>query len=490
MAAERALLTIGQIGLRLLLSFGGVALLTWIGSRLVPLNATTIGFAYLLLVLVIATFWGFIEAAFASIAATAAFNFFFLPPVGRFTIADPQNWMALFSFLTTALIASRLSAKAKLRALDAVSRQRDLERLYTFSRAILLIDSAEPFAKQLVQKLAEIFEISAAVLYDRRSEEFYRAGPADFEGADGQLRDAAMQGTSFSDSKRVVTTVRLGAEPIAALALQLNDRVAQVPDAVLQGIANLVAIGLERARAQDLASQIEAARHSEKFRTSLLDAMAHEFKTPLTTVLAATTALLGNPDQTPEAKAELAKIADEEAKHLNELIDDAVEMARLDTANIQVETEPANVEEIVREVCASMRNRIDDRPVNIICDQRPPPVAVDRRLVRLAIKQLLDNALKYSRPDTAVTIRIHNGDGVTVEITDHGEGIPVAEQSRIFERLYRSPSVKKQTLGSGLGLSIAQNIARAHGGDLTVASQPGETTFSLILPVDQKVGRN
>ena len=483
---------LGERVLRLLLSLAGVAIVTFAGYSLVPVNATTIGFAYLLLVLVAASVWGFLEAALASIAATLTFNFFFLPPVGRFTIGDPQNWVALFSFLTTALIASRLSAEAKRRALDAIARQQDLERLYTFSRAILLIDSTESFAKPLVRNLAEIFEMSAVVLYERRTEEFYRAGPSDFDGLDDQLRDAALQGRSFTDTQhnRVVTAVRLGSQPIAGIALQLANRSSQMPDAVLQGIANLVAIGLERARAQDLASQIEAARQSEKLRTALLDAMAHEFKTPLTSVMAATTALLANPDQSAESKTELVRIADEEAKHLKELIDDAVDMGRLDTSNIQVETEPSDADEIVREVLASMRNEIDDRPVNITSDEHPSAIAVDRRLIKLAIKQLLDNALKYSPPDTPVTVRVHNGSGVTVAVTDYGKGIPVQEQSRIFERLYRSPSVRNRIVGSGLGLSIAQNIVRAHQGDLTVTSRPGETTFHMTLPANRNGEKN
>ena len=453
---------------------------------MLPVNATTIGFAYLLLVLILASLWGFFEASVSSIAATLTFNFFFLPPVGRFTIADPQNWVALFSFLTTALIASHLSGEVKRRALDAVARQQDLERLYTFSRAILLIDHTEPFAKQLVRKLAEIFELSAAVLFERRTEEFYHAGPLDFDGLDDQLRDAALQGTSFADAKRqrVITAVRLGSEPIAGLALQGT----QMPDAVLQGIANLVAIGLERARAQDLSSQIEAARRSEKLRTTLLDAMAHEFKTPLTSIMAATTSLMADPDQPAKSQSELVKIANEEAKHLNELIDDAVEMGRLDTANIQLQTEPSNVGELVQEVVASMHNVIDGRPLNVVCDDHPPAVPVDRRLVKLAIKQLVDNALKYSPPDTPVTVRVHNGSGVTVTVTDYGKGIPSQEQSRIFERLYRSPSVQNQIPGSGLGLSIAQNIVKAHHGELAVASRPGETTFRLTFPADGKGG--
>jgi two-component system sensor histidine kinase KdpD len=475
---------LGQRILRLLLSLAGVTLLTWAGYSLVSINATTMGFAYLLLVLLIASFWGFSEAALVSVAATLAFNFFFLPPVLEFTIADPQNWVALFSFLTTALIASRLSGEVKRRAQDALARKQDLERLYTFSRAILLIDDTEPFPAQLVRKLADIFELSAAVLYERRTEEFYRAGPSDFDGLDDQLRDAALQGTSFADAERqrVITAVRLGSEPIAGLALQLSNRGSQMPDAVLQGIANLVAIGLERARAQDLSSQIEAARRSEKLRTTLLDAMAHEFKTPLTSIMAATTALIADPDQPAKSKSELVKIANEEARHLNELIDDAVEMGRLDTANIQLHTEPSDVGELVREVVASMHNVIDGRPVNVACDGHPAAAPVDRRLVKLAIKQLLDNALKYSPPDTPVTVRVHNDNGVTVTVTDQGKGIPAQEQTRIFERLYRSPSVQHQIPGSGLGLSIAQNIARAHHGELAVASRPGETTLRLTFP--------
>jgi len=462
-----------------------VALVTWTGYRLVPVNATTIGFAYLLLVLVIATTWGFYEACLASITATLTFNFFFLPPVGRFTIADPQNWVALFSFLTTSLVASRLSTQAKRRALDALARQQDLERLYTFSRAILLIDKSEAFPSQLVRKLAETFELDAVVLYVRRTEAFHRAGPSDFEGLDDQLRDAALKGTWFADAQhhRIITAVRLGSEPIAGLALQG----AQMPDSVLQGIGNLVAIGLERALAQDLASQVEAVRQSEKLRTTLLDALAHEFKTPLTSVIAATTALLDNPDQPLASRTELLKIADEEARHLKELINDTVEMGRLDTTGIRVQAERTNVAEIVREVVASMRTDIDDRPVQVNCDEHSSAVVVDRRLVKLAIKQLLDNALKYSPPERPIIVQVRNGSGlITIAVTDYGEGISGQEQSRIFERLYRSPAVERQIPGSGLGLSIALNIVRAHHGDLTVTSRPGETTFRLTLPVAQE----
>ena len=138
-----------------------------------------------------------------------------------------------------------------------------------------------------------------------------------------------------------------------------------MPDAVLQGIANLVAIGLERARAQEFAAQVEATRQSEELRNTLLDAMAHEFKTPLTSVMAATSALRDDPDQPVERRSVLVKIADEEAQHLNELIDDAVDMGRLDTADIRLRREPADIANIVRETVAAMSNEIDGRPLTL-----------------------------------------------------------------------------------------------------------------------------
>lgn len=472
--------------LRLVLSLSGVGIVTVITSAVFPVNATTAGFAYLLLVLIIATVYGFVEAAVASVAATLTFNFFFLPPVGQFTIADPQNWVALFTFLATSLVASRLSTEVKRRAMDALARQKDVERLYTFSRAILLIDDSEPFPKQLTRKLAEIFELQAAVLYEKRLERFYRAGPLEFEGMDDQLRDAALQGTLFADphQNRVITAVRLGSQPIAGLALQG----APMPDSVIQGIANLVAIGLERARAQELSAQIEAARQSEKLRTSLLDAMAHEFKTPLTSVMAATTSLLSDLDQPRETRAELLEIANEEVERLKELIDDAVEMGRLDTGKIELQAERTDVAGIAREVVSSMQPQSDGRRVSLRSESSLPAIPADPRLIKLAVKQLVDNALKYSPADQPVEVLVSNGSGVvTVEVVDHGPGIPEAEQRRIFERLYRSPAVEQQVPGSGLGLSIAQNIVRAHRGDLTLSSRPGNTTFRLTLPVETKL---
>jgi len=331
----------------------------------------------------------------------------------------------------------------------------------------------------------DIFEPGAASLYDRRTGDYYRAGSSDLEFLDAQLRETALDGKlqSISQSNYLLAPVRLGSEPIASLAIQSL----RLSDSVLQGIVNLVAIGLERARAQDLAHQIEAARQSDQLRTTLIDAMAHEFKTPLTSIKAATTGLLADPRQLKEDQIELLNIADEEAEHLKELIDDTVAMARLDTEHIEINPEISDILETVRVVVHSMRTELEGRHVEILHDERIHPNAFDRRLLRLAIKQLIGNAVKYSPAGTPLEIQVRQGDDTTdVDVTDHGKGIPEREQGRIFERFFRSPSVRKKIPGSGLGLSIAHSILQAHHGDLTVTSQPGRTTFRLTLPAAYK----
>jgi two-component system sensor histidine kinase KdpD len=466
---------------RVLISLTGIVAVTFAAYRLIPVNATTVGFVYLLLILVIASAWGFSEAALSSILATLLFNFFFLPPIGTFTIADPQNWVALSSFLATSLIASRLSAVARARASEAIEGQKDLERLYTFSRDILLTNKSAPIAKQLIEKLAEIFNVDGVALYERHTGKTYSVGTVSSEGLEQKLHSAASADARSTEAfpPYLIVGISRGSEPVASMAV----RGSTMPQSVLQGVANLVAIGLERARAEDLAREAEAARQSEQLRTTLIDAMAHEFKTPLTLIKAATTSLLANPDVAAESRKEQLTIADEEAEHLRELIDDAIEMARLDTARIEIHPEIANLNDTLRDVLASMQTEIDEHPVKIVGELSLPSTVFDKRLMKLAIRQLLDNALKYTQADTPVEMTAQVKDGVqVVEITDCGQGIPADEQSRIFERFYRSSSVKGQIPGSGLGLSITHGIVRAHKGELTVSSRPGRTTFRITIP--------
>jgi two-component system sensor histidine kinase KdpD len=330
--------------------------------------------------------------------------------------------------------------------------------------------------------MSEFFKVQGVVLYERHSGNTYSVGTGESQGLEEKLRTAASSESRSieASSPYLIVGVSRGSEPVASMAV----RGSSMPQSVLQSVANLVGIGLERARAEDLAREVEAARQSEQLRSTLIDAMAHEFKTPLTLIKGATTSLLANPDGPAERRTEQLTIADEEAEHLRELIDDAIEMARLDTAHIEIHPEIANLNDTLQDVLASMRTEIEEHPIKIISQPSMPPTAFDKRLMKLAIRQLLDNALKYTQPDTPVEMRAEVKNGVqVVEVTDYGQGIPMEEQARVFERFYRSPLIKRQIPGSGLGLSITHGIVRAHKGELTVSSQPGRTTFRITMPV-------
>lgn len=213
--------------------------------------------------------------------------------------------------------------------------------------------------------------------------------------------------------------------------------------------------------------------------------MAHEFKTPLTLITVATTSLLAG-RELPASSREQLEIADSGAEHLRELIDGAVEMARLDAARVEIHRELTDLREMTREVVASFQSETDERPFEIVCGKRLPEFPLDRRLAKLALRQLISNAVKYSPPGTRVTIALGATEGaVTIEVTDRGERIPAAEQRHVFERFFRGASIRRKVPGSGLGLSIALRTVEAHKGELTLTSRPRETTFQIRLSIPE-----
>ena len=473
---------IGSVSVRLGSVLVTIAAITFICSRLVPVNATTVGFAYLLAILLIATAWGLLEATVGSVAAVLCFNYYFLPPIGTFTIADPQNWVALFAFLATSIIASQLSAHAKRRAEEAVDRRLEMERLYALSRAILLTDINQAAAKQIAHQIAQIFEFPAVALYDRTTGEIHHAGPEDLPGVRDKLRQAAVQGTLFQDrsNQTVVNAIRLGREPIGSIAI----RGASFPDTALQALANIVAIGLEKVRGQEAASRAEAARQSEELKSTLLDAIAHEFKTPLTSIKAAASALVSDNVPRADTERELISIVNEEADRLGRLVTDAIEMARIEAGKIKLNRQTHSVNDLVSRVLRQMRPVTEGRTLSAHVANGLPMVVVDGELIELALRQLLDNALKYSPLASPVELSAELADrGVVISIRDQGPGIPDRDQDRIFEKFYRGSNTRQQVIGTGMGLTIAREVVRAHGGDISVRSTPGQgSEFCISLP--------
>ena len=481
--SESVLQKVARLILRLLLALSLIAAITFVFVRHIHVNATSVGFFYLVAILVIATLGGLVEATVSSIFAMLCFNFFFFPPIGTFTIADPQNWVALFAFLTTALTASQLSARLKRQRKEAQDRQREMERLYVLSRAILLTDTTQPTAKQIAQQIANAFECPAVALYDRSANEVYLAGPEAFPNIDGKLRESAIRSSVIREEAEeiLITPIRLGGEPIGSLALTH----ASLSDAALQSMLNLVAVGLEKARAQEEVNRAQVARQSEELKSTLLDALAHEFKTPLTSIKAVTTDLLSNPEESlSQQQRGLVAIADEGADRLDRLVTEAIQLARIEGGKFQLNREIHFPSSLISAALRQTKSLTDGRDFQLQVENDLPMVFVDAQLIVLMIVHLIDNAAKYSRPGSPIVIGAKASEKrVVIYVTDQGPGISEDEQTRIFDKFYRG-SRGQHLKGTGMGLAIAREIIRAHGEEILVRSNPDQgSEFCFSLPI-------
>jgi len=464
-----------------------IVAITILGYRVLPINATAQGFLYLIAILFLATGWGLTEGVVAAIIAVLGLNYFFLPPIGTFTIQDPQNWVALAAFLITAITASRLSAQAKRRALEILARQQEVERLYALSRAILLIEPSQSVAKQVAGSIAQTFAATAVVLYARADHTYHRAGPEEFPGLDEQLQQAATEGTQFHKDRIWITAIRLGGDPIGSIGISGVD----LSDSALQSLANLAAIGLERARAQEAATRAEVARQSDELKSTLLDAIAHEFQTPLTTIKAATSAMLAKRPAAPEQQDDLLHLVDDETQRLSSLVADAIRMARIEAGTIRLEREQLPAAALLENVLREQRPALEERRVTVDVAPGLPNISVDPELMGMALRQLIDNAVKYSDANSAVDISARGAeDQVILTVCDHGQGIPEGELPHIFEKFYRGRQSRGKIAGAGRGLGSACAVVDARGGKIWAESTPGEgTAFRIALPVPQERSR-
>ena len=458
-----------------------VGAITWFCFSVVSVNSTTVALVYLLAVMSVAARWGLFVSTLTAVVAMFGFNYYFLPPIRTFTIADPQNWVALLAFLATAILASNLSNRASRRAREAIQRQQEMERLYELSRALLLTGTDHTIASQVAHHVAQVFGCAGAVFYDRASGNLYRAGAADVPVPETKMRDSAMQGTEFQDAPTGAVTlpVSLGGHGIGSLTMVGGT----VSEAAMHAIANLVAIALEKEQAQAVANVAEAARHNEELKSTLLDAVAHEFKTPLTSIKAATTAMLSSNSQTT-AQHELLTVIDEEADRLSSMVTEAIQMARIEAGKLHIDKKPVMIEKLIDEIIEQSKTALDGRAVSVQVAPGVPEAEADPDLVHLVLRQLLSNAVKYSPPGSPITFRAESQNGnIVVSVLDRGCGIPEADQTHIFDKFYRAREVRTQIPGTGMGLTIARRIVEAHGGKIWVQSRPRQgAEFFFSLP--------
>lgn len=467
-------------------AFAIVIGITLFYRRVLPaVNATTVALTLLLSILVVSTVWGMAVSVAMSVVAMVAFNYFFLPPTGSFTVADPQNWVALIAFLVVAVLASRLSTSARQQAADASARERDIERLYKFSQGLLESGNVMELLNRIPAQIVNIFEIGAAALFLADKQKVYRSGPVIPQLDTESLKAVMVREEPVFDVPNSICflPVRLGVRTVGTLGMSGTI----LPRHTLEAIGTLIAIAMEHARAVEQLGQTEAARQGEQLRTALLDAVTHALRTPLTSIKASVTNLLSNPGLVDNQKQELLTIINEETDRLNRLVGEAGEMAKLDAGEVELRLETRPINDVISASLEHCRGSLGNRVVNVHIAENLPMVRVDVARAREALVQLIENANQYSPPDRPITITAElSGDFVVTSVADRGSGIDDPEQTLIFEKFYRGRDQRYSVEGTGMGLPIAKAIVEAHGGTISLTSQRGRgSVFSFTLPIER-----
>jgi two-component system sensor histidine kinase KdpD len=465
-----------------------VAVLTVFYRHARDVNQTTIALTFLLAILAVSAVWGMAVSVFMSVAAVLTINYFFLPPVGTFTIADPQNWVALLAFLVTSIMGSQLSARIRKEADEAHQRRREIERLYKFSQKLLAEGNVIQLMNAIPNYIVESFEGGAAELFLPVKDKFYRSGFGAAHLDEEKMKSVFLRDEGVFESQEGLyfIPVRMGVRPIGSLGISGSRLSRQTLDAV----GSLVAIAIERARAVEKLGETEAERQGERLKSALLDSIAHDFRTPLTSIKAATTSLMAAANPEPAQMRELLTIIDEECDRLNRLVEEAAEMSRLEAGEFELDLAPTQIGDIIEAALAQCSTALAGRSVEVKLSPNLPPVRVDLTRIKDALVHLIDNANIYSPKEAPITISAElTGDSVTTSVADRGPGIDDFEQGMIFDKFYRGKDQRYLVRGTGMGLPIAKAIITAHKGTISVTSQLGHgSVFSFTLPVDRSNG--
>jgi len=479
----------------LLASLSAIALLTWLLRAVPDVSPATAALALLLVVLGAATVCRLRVAIFVSMVAMLTLNFFFLPPVHTLSIADPQNWIALFVFLIVAVIASNLSAAAQQRAREAIERRNEVTRLFDLTRDVLLTTETSGAIETLARHVARRFELPkvAICLPVDRGWRVYQGGEeisvdahtlntalAKARGVvEYDARQRAYGGHIQAGASNEITIVPLrhGTKAMGLLAATSPSLDIGTMDAV----AGVVAIAIERAQFLAERDAAELVRQKADLAATLLAALSHDLRTPLTAIRVAVENLRGElaaDDRRAQAGAAVAEL-----DRLTRLFQDILDMARIDAAAIRVDRQWVGATDVVDAAIAHVRPALERHQmrVDVVSDLE---VEIDPRLSSGALSHLLENAAHYSPSGREILVQARiEGEGLQVSVTDHGPGLDPGELDHLFERFYRGRSARQGTFGTGMGLSITRGLLAAAGGRVWAENVPGAgARFSMVVP--------
>lgn len=460
---------------------------------------TTAALALLVVVLLVAAYGRLWMAIVTAVVAMLVFNFFFLPPVGTFTIADPQNWVAFVAFVSSALIASQLSSAAQSRAREALASRNELARLFDLSRDVLLTGESTNTLDALARSIARRFELPSAALCIHLDEQWttHQGSDRPMVIAEAQLEFAlARAGQTLECDARerayggqagiqavdgapcTLVPLRLGTKPIGLLAAPTGVLNAGTLDA----IAGLAVLAVERDLFLAERKAADLVRQQADFTSTLLASLSHDLRTPLTAIQVA----LANIEQpaigADERHVQVA-LAQSELSRLSRLFRDILEMARVDSASLEPEREWVTAADVVDAALANLQPELAGRPLTI--DAEPHVAAdVDPRLTSAALSHLIENAAQYSPAGSAIELTgTATVDGILLTVTDHGPGLNADELPHLFDRFYRGRREQERPAGTGMGLAITRGLLEVEQGRVWGENATeGGARFSILVP--------
>ncbi len=476
------------------------ALLVGLGLHSV-LAVTNISLVFLTAVLACAAAWGLWPSLYASLVSVLAYNFFFLPPLYTLTVADPENVVALFFFLITAIIASNLAAGVRAQAVSARQRARTTEELYQFSRKLAAIVSLDDLLWATAYQMAAMLKVRVVLLLPEGDTVAVRVGypPEDeLDAADlaaakwcwQNNRPAGRGADTLPGAKRLFLPIRTGRGPVGIVGLD-SDKPGPLlsPDQrrLFDALSDQAAVSIERI---NLAEDVDRSRllaETERLRSALLTSISHDLRTPLASILGAASSLETYHGMLDDAaQREMLTTIQEEAERLNRFVANLLDMTRLESGAIGLKLEPADLGEVIGSALARAGKVLAGHRVQLEIAPELPLLHLDVVLFEQVLFNLLDNAGKYTPAGSTVTLRAaHDGAAVKLQVTDEGPGIPPEALERIFDKFFRVHGTDRQRAGTGLGLAVCRGFVEAMGGSIVAANRLDRTgaVFTVTLPV-------
>ncbi len=485
---------------------GGVALVAaavGVGLALQQvLAAPAISLVFLTAVLACAATWGLWPSLYASLLSVLAYNFFFLPPIYTFTIADPENVLVLACFLIAAVIASNLAASVRAQADAALIRARTTDDLYQFSRKLAALGTLDDLLWATVYQVAAMLKLRVVMLLPDGDSVAVRAGYPPEDSLDGSDiaaarwswqhdRPAGRGSDTLPGARRLFLPLRTGRGKVAVMGIE-SDRPGPLltPDQrrLLDALGDQAAVSVERIT---LAEDIDRARmvaETERLRSALLTSLSHDLRTPLASILGAASSLESYDALLDAAgKRDLLRTIQEEAERLGRFVANLLDMTRLEAGALSPKREAADLGEVVGSALARAGKVLAAHRLEVDIAAGLPLLDLDVVLFEQALFNVLDNAAKYAPAGSLVTVRAWVETAsreVRLQVLDEGPGIPSAALARIFEKFYRVHAGDRQRAGTGLGLAIARGFVEAMGGRIEAGNRTGQTgaVFTFIFP--------